>query len=103
MNHTPGPWHLEQGYGGYAGMTVVADRVPVAHVPMRVQREALSTAAHNAHLIAAAPEMLETLGLLLALMRDGPAADYLDYKKVMAQAATVINKATGNVKVLPHL
>jgi len=65
--HTPGPWELEFDESGfYVGNPgqMVARIYPV--VPMRWVGDKLTHEAANAHLIAAAPDMAQALGELIA-------------------------------------
>ena len=69
---TPRPWHVERSESQHMGMpkiTVYHHGVSVASLNMRH----LPTAEVNAHLIAAAPEMLELLEWIIdGGWNDGP-------------------------------
>ena len=68
-NHTPGPWTYTYGAtGDDEYMVMTADTTVVAHVwPDEERRVEGSIVEANARLIAAAPELLEALRLLLNL------------------------------------
>lgn len=87
--HTAGPWHVNRA----GGWTIHAGyRVPIATVATGVIEGAYKTEAieANARLIAAAPELLEALRLVLD-------CDYDDERKVkdVAVIAAAIAKAEG--------
>jgi hypothetical protein len=82
--HTPGPWFYNQDEGGFQGHNVnVADQV-IADIP-----DDNPNAAHDARLIAAAPDLLEELKTLVA----GAQHYALDWDLTAALAA--IAKAEG--------
>lgn len=90
-SHTPGPWVYRYfseddawciGYPGADGMIAMA--VPNEHLPTTVSAEA------NAHLIAAAPELLEALkGLLYVIRNDQLVPESVSY---MQKASAVLAK-----------
>lgn len=101
MSHTPGPWQFTANMYGISNKRVygVEDKngpfpEGVANCGFGVWSEA------NAHLIAAAPEMLEALKLL-AQEVDDLSANNLDshnwthHQQLLTLAHTAINKATG--------
>lgn len=91
--HTPGPWHCD-GISEYTGELLV--RAENGDTVARVccygpQSETPFAQAHNARLIAAAPDLLEALKGLLNYENLG-AYDRADVRK---QARAAIAKATG--------
>jgi hypothetical protein len=73
--HTPGPWHYETGDGGaviYTGFTIA--KIPIDG----------SDWQSNAHLIAAAPDLLAALERLAHPMADDEDLDYA--REVIAKA-----------------
>jgi hypothetical protein len=78
-SHTPGPWTLEDPLGPELLSIVVGDEPHqwqfIAQVSAAGNREEgdvpKAQAKANAHLIAAAPEMLAALKAIAALMNDG--------------------------------
>lgn len=98
--HTPGPWVAELGADGAfaieadrqgitGGMLVLASRN--THPLMAEQMHA------NARLIAAAPDMLDSLLMLRTLIgRPGWALDGQNISRVVAAMHGAINKATGD-------
>jgi hypothetical protein len=96
--HTPGPWHAPS-----AGIWTADNRTMVASLGSReVVKSGRSTRVNyveehlaNARLIAAAPELIAALQLLVTL-KDTKPADYEIRKPVAWQAARdAIFKATG--------
>ena len=75
--HTPGPWHYtladERSSGGvYGGEKCVCDIIP-KELQVAYDCEEIEIANANARLIAAAPEMFETMKAILAVVNDpGP-------------------------------
>jgi len=57
MSHTPGPWEVSRGAGSDP-LSIEAPAKTIAHVKHATD---MQTTDANAHLIAAAPEMLEML------------------------------------------
>ena len=71
MTHTPGPWTLSEGSERVTGrrITIHCDGMRIADVIPWSGR--WSAAEANAHLIAAAPELLEGLVALIAKLDAG--------------------------------
>jgi len=92
--HTPGPWeikyHPDPCYKYISG----PEHIALAQVVWRVEEEDRSPVCEaNAHLIAAAPELLDALCYLLeASSGQGPHEQWL---AAMDQARAAIAKATG--------
>ncbi|NCC61603.1 MAG: hypothetical protein EOM12_11820 [Verrucomicrobiae bacterium] len=98
MKHTPGPWEARLGMGWYVmagGMTSGA---------MLVTGRSDSESKANAHLIAAAPEMLEALEKVMEASNLGEVADESDdawiawinaSRKAVDLAEKAIKKARG--------
>ena len=91
--HTPGPWHYETGDDGaviYTGFTIA--KIPIDG----------SDWQSNAHLIAAAPDLLSALSGIFGHAERTDAADLaelwgrMDDIRNLARAA--ISKATGGTK-----
>ena len=85
--HTPGPWHYVTGVDG----AVVYTGVTIAKIPIDA-----SDWQSNAHLIAAAPELLAALEGALVAVR------YLDdhegAEELMQQVCEAIIKAKGGAR-----
>ena len=62
--HTPGPWTIQWGRNG--NEYPIAIHNGTANVVNAISRPAQDEATANAHLIAAAPEMYETLQKMVA-------------------------------------
>lgn len=73
MNHTPGPWHIDNFETGTSRQQIVArDRVIASlwqHFDRNNKAGEVATDEANACLIAAAPELLEALSELEAAIR----------------------------------
>jgi hypothetical protein len=102
--HTPGPWRVDE-----SGKTVSSDAVTdIAILNMANPRygwggsdvSGASYRAANARLIAAAPELLESL-ILMVRTHDEPAESMLQEmreQKWLEQARAAIAKATGSIE-----
>lgn len=86
MQHTPGPWRVVISTGGLDNLSVCAERMKVA----------LVTLPADAHLIAAAPDMLEALGRLLDYAED-VAAERDERPSALDLARLALAKAKGKV------
>ena len=83
--HTPGPWQSKMNIASaaiYCPLGGLIARLPVEHEGSR------NGAAHNARLIAAAPELLEALELI--------ANTGMDARQCMLTARAAIKKAIGD-------
>lgn len=69
MKHTPGPW--QQGEGTTLWVVLANDRTPICHLLLGTE-----AAEANARLIAAAPDMLEALEVMVHsfMYKDAPEA-----------------------------
>ena len=92
MSHTPGPWKIFEGWGADKRRPVIVDSIP--DVDGKFVGNCICFAAStnpdieaNANLIAAAPEMLECLKMVLQLGRID------DSESRMAMVASAITKA----------
>jgi hypothetical protein len=103
IKHTKGPWHIGAGNGegsvfADTGRTRLEQGgttlYPICNVT-RGWNEAEDAA--NARLIAAAPDMLEMLHEVLALLNN-PDADGTDANRVEREILAVIAKATGGAR-----
>lgn len=83
--HTPGPWACDPDIGVIYG----ADGKAIQTGGAGCDEESRG----NAFLISAAPELLKAAQMLLALMQDGPAAEFLDEENVKKAAKEAIEKA----------
>ena len=90
--HTPGPWYVSEKKGFYD--VVIDDRTAVAFVTDTGGKE---TEKANAHLIAAAPELLKACKEMYEAFKGRK--DYKDYTVGQLDAASrawrAINKAEG--------
>lgn len=89
--HTPGPWHVDSSMAAYrvaSDSVVICELFGVAIPPQPAVEHA------NAHLIAAAPELLEALEEMVAMMDcgDEPGAG----SEWHAKAVAVIAEAKGD-------
>ena len=85
MTHTPGPWKLDEKY------TIVED---ISGIVCRFNRADFTTYANwyaNAHLIAAAPDLLKALEGIVALSEGSDRLDWPEY----VEAQRAIKKAKG--------
>lgn len=93
--HTPGPWVIDTDTPGTEVCTVYCTSHPNSFVYVRGPVGNLSTGRDqnmaNAHLIAAAPELLAALVALHAVASVEEDKNYA----AVANAAAVISKATG--------
>lgn len=94
MSHTPGPWEWLYGHSGLRGQPTTdnADGMVLAYEPHEGMwlRDYTTEGAANAHLIAAAPELLEALKAVVnALGFHGIARDAAN------RAISAIAKAEG--------
>ena len=106
--HTPGPWtanlHHTQDYGGRAHAFIHAAKplVPLAAVVLAAERCDQAEGRANARLIAAAPDLLETLSVTLAMAEDylnDTSQDRDHFLTALDGARAAIAKATGNLTV----
>lgn len=90
MSHTPGPWRIVRIDGELVGSIYRGKTRICAWIldDMKSQREAEA----NAHLIAAAPEMLAVLEKLSSLLVDGEEYVPLELRE---ELTTAIRKARG--------
>jgi hypothetical protein len=96
MSHTPGPWKIFEGCGADKRRPVIVDSIP--DVDGKFVGNCICFAAStnpdieaNANLIAAAPEMLEALKMVLQHGRID------DSESRMAMVAAAITKAESGV------
>ncbi len=95
--HTPGPWRVERYFskwliGNGNGSYLIAE---TAGSPAYLGRASAERDAANAYLIAAAPNLLETLQVLLSL--HDACVDTADaWNASMEEARAAIAKATGD-------
>jgi hypothetical protein len=93
--HTPGPWQVIEHSWSDTGIYAVNDRVAKLSIydeaTEDTQEEMELTMAANAHLIAAAPDLLEACRIALPYLADVLIADHPDYSAVY----DAIAKATG--------
>jgi hypothetical protein len=101
--HTPAPWHVGIGNGegsifSDSGRTRLEDGGTTLYPICSYNRgwNADEDAA-NARLIAAAPDMLEMLRDVVAVIND-PDADWTDANRVEREILAVIAKATGDAQ-----
>ena len=66
MEHTPGPWKLNNNIGHKGELGILADAAPCIIAIMGNQKAWPIEAEANANLIAAAPDLLNALELALA-------------------------------------
>jgi len=97
MKHTPGPWHIQKRRDG------AVDRVVAGGYDILLSRggEGAPTEQWNAmfHLIAAAPELLEALRNLLALVKgECPSCIHEDTGNEGFMAEQAIAKAEGGAQ-----
>lgn len=83
--HTPGPWHVYKGHGLYVDSSSAGSVCKVA------EKRASEQQVANAHLIAAAPDMLEALIIALPWLSENEVPSLV--AKKIAEAA--IRKAKG--------
>ena len=90
MKHTPGPWHVHMGQliKCEVGL-VIAD---VERNPSHISKAARVA---NAHLIAAAPELLEAARMMADLVDDLLVQAGANYADELAAARAAIAKAEG--------
>lgn len=95
MKHTPGPWQLDSVVTTIkAGDRIVANTEPLQAVFGTGLRECTEEEkVANARLIAAAPEMLETLKQVAKLVSYFPSTD--QGIEAIGSLHTAITKATG--------
>ena len=86
MNHTPGPWELGYSDLGSQIISSADGYVAVVHYWSRPEQEMKA----NARLIAASPDLLDALELILSAEDRGFGMDY-----VKGCARAVIEKARG--------
>lgn len=86
-NHTPGPWEVVDKHTAFT----IKQALPDGGFVTRIKKTIPSLDAGNAHLIAAAPELLEAAKLFEDLTRRGQPAGSEDLELLQA----VIAKAQG--------
>ena len=86
--HTPGPWKT----GGFQNVVVnAADGSTIVACPGGSAMAPLSEHKANAALIAAAPEMLEALEMVLIASEDGGDMNDIDFDQLRAAVAKAKN------------
>jgi len=93
MNHTPGPWFSPDRLHGTRYVEARIDRGMLQEVAACGPTEKPEQQEANARLIAAAPELLETLKNMLDVWEHGGLKPY-----PIAKARAAIAKATGAKK-----
>lgn len=95
--HTPGPWRVERYFSKWLignGRYLIAE---TAGSPAHLGRASAERDAANACLLAAAPDLLETLQVLLSL--HDACVDTADaWNASMEEARAAIAKATGDYR-----
>lgn len=106
--HTPGPWMIDVGTRNQQfirasranGMRFIARMHPMGSRPAYHDgdetEEPTEEAKANARLIAAAPEMLEALELIVSAQDTGIIADPAGWTKAFDAASAAIAKANGS-------
>ena len=87
MNHTPAPWSADA-----AGLITAGPRR--LHIAQAATTGMSHAADANARLIAAAPELLMALDLLIGATEQHAMSDDPDVKKELETARAAITKAT---------
>ncbi len=94
--HTEGPWTVLYSSGVYPSIHAGGTNIPVAtlyaHTPVRSEHDVFINAEANAYLIAAAPELLKALEILLACSMP---VDMID-RTAIELAKSAIAKARGS-------
>jgi len=99
MSHTPGPWTARPSFSMHWDYAIETDDVDIAHVLRLAHHDEpreLAIGRANAHLIAAAPELLaalKTLRFILEALDLDPIAT--DYTSILERADLAIAKAEG--------
>ncbi|EPO2452673.1 hypothetical protein ACT7LO_003018 [Providencia rettgeri] len=98
FKHTPAPWHVGSPSFKYKDTQIVrsANESAIAHIS---HLRETGVAVANANLIAAAPELLKSLGELISVMEryeiDVGESAPVKHKKMMKKAKAAISKALG--------
>jgi hypothetical protein len=99
--HTTGPWHIQDNTADIYGQLLVESAehgaVAICYTMEKSETRAPAECLQNARLIASAPDMLQALHAVIALLSD-PDADGTDANRVERQILEVIAKATGGAK-----
>lgn len=94
MHHTPGPWLYD--YRDNQALIVDSQGFTVVELNTLENSTAHSALADNARLIAAAPDLLTALQLVLAMPEyDGTQKTSITRRDAKRAARAAINKATG--------
>ena len=101
-HHTPGPWLAQQRTWQRGNVSVFAPkfgRAPygacVAFIPCSEGVGGADGALANAHLIAAAPDLLEALQAIVKSLADQDDEGLIEHAQQMIDARAAIAKATG--------
>ncbi len=95
--HTPGPWRVAATQTGRfpaypIAASIAGQSVQVASVPIMAR----GGSNHDAHLIAAAPELLAALQMLeQAVNTEYPEGAPFKFRRLLLEAEAAIAKATG--------
>jgi hypothetical protein len=100
--HTPGPWYINAGTAnGKSDFQIYSDehnRTPVCQV-IQNDRHSVEDVEANAHLIAAAPRLLQCLESILNASKSGNNGAYMGEAKLCryfeGMAEIIISKAKG--------
>lgn len=95
MRHTTGPWKTIDTYVESVSGRLVASAIVIKGKSLRHDSELMAEARANAHLIAAAPELLEVAELTLDLWLNPHGDEYFDGVNLQLKLENAINKAKG--------
>jgi len=94
--HTPGPWEIKRHFDSCYRYISAPEHIALAQVVWCVEEEERSPVCEaNAHLIAAAPDLLEALEELFHLIDDAHDGERVFTWEMQRKARTAIAKAKG--------
>jgi hypothetical protein len=94
-SYTPGLWSVNNNIGRKGEMGIVADNAPCIIAIMGNQKKWPVEAEANARLIAAAPEMLEVISVVIGAIEKGTPANRTTLTAIFDILSPVLKKALG--------
>ena len=96
IEHTPGPWEVGSAFDNYGETEIAIERMtPAGNLVVAVALGGLQGQNANAKLIAAAPELLQSLQAIVKSLADQDDEGLIEHAQQMIDARAAIAKAIG--------